>query len=115
MQVLVCNFIKKSVWHRCFPVNFVKFFDRTASCDCFWIYSTINFLYELPHELVNNVRLRKYEDNLKTGWEHNLVIRLICRNKFLATVIKNYQKADIKVFCSFPVLPDFLLLVIYFA
>ena len=25
LQALVSNFIKKSFWHRCFPINFVKF------------------------------------------------------------------------------------------
>ena len=26
LQASACNFIKKSQWHRCFPVNFAKFF-----------------------------------------------------------------------------------------
>ena len=25
LQVQACNFIKKRLWHRCFPMNFVKF------------------------------------------------------------------------------------------
>ena len=25
LDVFVCNFIKKKLWHRCFPVNFMKF------------------------------------------------------------------------------------------
>ena len=34
-----CNFVKKRLWHRCFPVNFVRFlritFVRTPPEDCF--------------------------------------------------------------------------------
>ena len=40
LQPEACNFIKKILWHRCFPVNFVKFsrinFLRNTSCGCFW-------------------------------------------------------------------------------
>ena len=25
LQASICNFIKKRLWHRCFPVNFAKF------------------------------------------------------------------------------------------
>ena len=38
---IACSFIKKRLWYRCFPVNFVKFlktpfFHKTAPGDCFW-------------------------------------------------------------------------------
>ena len=35
-----CNFIKKRLWHRCFPINIAKFLEhllsRTSTNDFFW-------------------------------------------------------------------------------
>ena len=47
----------------------------------------INFVHELLHEFPTNLRLRK---NLKFGWKQS-------QNKKLATAVRKYTKADIKV------------------
>lgn len=49
---------------------------------------------------------RKYLENLKINWGHSLVPSLFSRNKFLTIAIKNYAKADIKEFLSYPILLD---------
>ena len=33
---LACNFIKKRLWHRCFPVNFVKFLRTPFFIEHLW-------------------------------------------------------------------------------
>ena len=43
-KVASANLLKKSVWRRCFPVNFVKFL-RTPPNDCFWNNATDNFKF----------------------------------------------------------------------
>lgn len=40
--------------------------------------------------------------HLKIGWEHSLVVGLPSRNHFLATAVKSYAKAAVRVFCSCP-------------
>ena len=68
LQASVCNFIKRKLWHRCFPVNFAKFlrttFYRTPSADCF----------------------QKISKNAKTSLTHNLALL----NMFLENICVKY-------------------------
>ena len=36
-KVEACNFIKKRLWHRCFPMNFVKFLKRPFFIEHLWL------------------------------------------------------------------------------
>ena len=62
------------------------------------IFSIANLLYELPHELPNDLRLigtydfRKYQKNLKFGWKHSLVPSFLSRIQTLSIAVKNTQK-----------------------
>ena len=43
-QAKPATILKKRFWHRCFPVNFVKFlnlFKRTPPGDCFWPFADV--------------------------------------------------------------------------
>ena len=78
-----------------------------------------SFVCKLPCESLNNFRLRII-GNLRIfgespNWLGQALVDLDSpsRNDFLAIAIKNYRKADIKVFWSSPILFGFLLLVIY--
>ena len=60
----------------------------------------------LPHELPDDLRLRSWEIRFK----RSLVSSLSSGNKTLAIAVKNYVKADIRIFSSYPILTDFLTL-----
>ena len=36
VMLQACNFIKKSLWHRCFPLNFVKFLRTSFFTEHLW-------------------------------------------------------------------------------
>ena len=75
-----CNFIKKAIWHRCFPINFVKFFKNTflknSSGGCFWIWYLQSLIFKLESFtsfgnfcimiLVREIRF--YESAKSRGW-----------------------------------------------
>ena len=63
--------------------------------------SIIKFLYELPDELPNYLKtleIRKYYENLRTGFGHRLVLSVPPKYRFLAIAVKIHVKAGIKVF-----------------
>ena len=75
--------------------------------------STRNIVYELPHELPNDLRLkkiRKYWEYHKNSRRQSLVPSLLSANKNLVVVVKNHAKTDFIVFLSYPILLDFLTL-----
>ena len=57
---------------------------------------------------------RKFRENLKIGREHSLVSSFPTKNRFLAIVIKNYEKTDMEIFCSCPIYLIFIYLTMYF-
>ena len=75
--------------------------------------STItNFVYEVPRELRNSLRIRIFGNQERkrksqNQWRHRLVSILPSKNQFLAIAVKTYAKANIKVFWSFPILLEF--------
>ena len=75
--------------------------------------STKNNVHELPDELPNNFRLNILRNKeifeKPPNWVETL-LNLPSRNNTLVITLKNYAKADIKVFCSCPVLLNFLTL-----
>ena len=63
------SFLKKSLWHRCFSVNFAKlFFLQNTSGGCFWRFR-VNLHSIVLELLARNRRLRcKWA---KTSWKYN--------------------------------------------
>ena len=45
--------------------------------------------YELPHELPNDLRLRKYQEDLKTSYNYSLVLSPAPKIKILSILAKN--------------------------
>ena len=85
--------------------------DFFTLCQIFWpgllISNIKNFVYELPHKLLNDLRLKilenqEYQQYLKLGWRWSLVPSLPCRNNYLVIATKNYVQ---KVSC--PISFDF--------
>ena len=66
--------------------------------------STMNFIWELPHELPNDLRLRILGNFLIMGKISNLdedtryCLVSLQKNQFLTKAVRTYAKADIKVF-----------------
>ena len=65
-----------------------------------------NFIDELPHELLNDLRIRILTNKeilgkLQNCMAHSLMHSLPCRNKFWALTLKIHAKTDIKIirFC----------------
>ena len=62
IKLKACNFIKKSLWHRCFPVNFAKFLRTPFLTEHLrWLFQPIlSFMYALiikqMHNQVHNLR-----------------------------------------------------------
>ena len=55
LSLKACNFIKKRLQHRCFPVNIAKLlrtpFSQNTSGGCFYNYLNIDYCYLLGHEV----------------------------------------------------------------
>ena len=66
----------------------------------------------MPHELQNDLRLliRKFSENIPTGWRNILVSNLPSRNKNLTLAVKNCTAEDIKLFWSCPIFLNFFIL-----
>ena len=62
------------------------------------IISNKHGIYELPHELPNNLRLRKYQENPKVLENYNLVPSLPLKMKILSILAKNGKKKEIDLF-----------------
>ena len=93
-KVVACNFIKKWPWHRCFPVNFVKFlrtpFYKTPPGDCFctenqWgsiyiIYSFIIVAKKIKWILKSrrSCQMKKMTDDLTKNHILSLYVLLDC-------------------------------------
>ena len=80
-----------------------------------FISSIANLVYELPHELPNEGRLRILEnqeilEKSQVWVGKSLVPRLSSRNLTLVIAVKNHAKMDIKLTFSCPVLLDFSIL-----
>ena len=43
LQALGCNLLKKRLWHRCFPMKFLKFFRIPISTEHLW-WQLLNFI-----------------------------------------------------------------------
>ena len=69
-----------------------------------FISSIANLVYELPHELPNDLRLRKYQKNIKFGQTHSLVHSLPLETQTLQIAVKKHPKTAIKLSFSCPVL-----------
>ena len=81
------------------------------------IFNITDFVCELSHKLRNDLRLkkiRKWKENLKIGWEQNLVSNFFSKHWFLAISVKRCLKADMKLSWFYPVLLIFLLFAKYF-
>ena len=81
------------------------------------IFNITNFVSELSHQLRNDLRLkkiRKWKENLRIGWEQNLVSNFFSKHWFLAISVKRCLKADMKLSWFYPVLLIFLLFAKYF-
>ena len=77
--------------------------------------SIANIVYELPHELSNDLRLRFLGNKetlwkFKFGWRHSLVPSLLSRCLTLEIAVKKHAKLHIKLFFASPVLLDFYIL-----
>ena len=85
--------------------NFTVFQYRSDSrqVERILISSTVNLVYELPHELPNNLTLQKIMKYQKN-------ISLSSRNQTLEIAVKTHTKFDTKLFFSCPVLLDFSIL-----
>ena len=74
------------------------------------ISSIANLVYELPHELPNDLRLRKsqeirkYQKNIKFRWTYSPVPSLLSRTQILQIAVKKHAKTDTKLFFSCSVL-----------
>ena len=53
--------------------------------------------YELSHELPNDLRLSKDQNNLKISWNYNLVVSLPPKNKTLSILAKDSLKMEIEL------------------
>ena len=89
LEKYLCIFI--CLWLSLFSGN-INFPQVKRNLIC----SITNLEYELPHELLNDLRLRILEnleifENLKLGWRHSLVHRLSSKNQFLVIAVKNTQ------------------------
>ena len=56
-----CNFIKKRLWHRCFPVKFPKFFLKTYIAEHLW--TTFRCKYHNVIKIVFGADLQKDDYN----------------------------------------------------
>ena len=77
--------------------------------------STVNLVYELLHELSNNIRLRIQEirnnqQNNKFGRRHSLVSNLLSRNEGFAIAVQKHARVYIKNFLTCLVLLQFSIL-----
>ena len=77
--------------------------------------SIANLVYELPHELVNDLRLRILEnqeilEKSQIRVETYTSAQSPLQNLTLAIVVKTHAKVDIKLFLSCPILLDFSIL-----
>ena len=81
-----------------------------------WVWDLIsgitNFVYELSHELPNNLRhtllgIQEIFEKSQNWVKTQPIPSLPSRIKNLTLMVKTYTKRDIKIFWSFPVLPDF--------
>ena len=77
------------------------------------ISSIANLVYELPHELPNDLRLRILGNEEMLG-KSQIWVEPISQSPFqkliLVTAVKNHAKLDIKLVLSCPVLLDFSIL-----
>ena len=58
-------------------------------------------MYELPHELPNDLRtweIRKVQNNVKTSRNYNPVLSLPPKKKILSILAKNSLKIEIELF-----------------
>ena len=62
------------------------------------------------NQSLRSLKIRRYCKNFKNRWRQSLVPCILCRNKILVLVLKNYAKWEIKLFYSGPILLDFLTL-----
>ena len=67
------------------------------------IISNKHGIYELPHELSKDLRLRilgnsEYQENLKTSFNYSLVPSLTPKMKILSILAKNCGKIEIEIF-----------------
>ena len=74
-----------------------------------------NFAYELPHELLNDLRLRilgnqEILENLRFVWRHSLMPSPASRTQTLPIAVKEHAKTDTKLFFFCPVLLDYSIL-----
>ena len=72
------------------------------------ISSISNLVYELPHELPNDLRLKilgneEIFGKSEIAWRHSLVPSLPSRNETLAIAVKQHTKVDIRILFSCPV------------
>ena len=77
--------------------------------------STVNLVYEMSHELSNDIRLRIQEirnnqQNNKFGRRHSLVSNLLSRNEAFAIAVQKHARVYIKKFLTCPVLLQFSIL-----
>ena len=101
MVSIVATMLTMILWK--FTVFPCKFDSPQVKLDL--ISSITNFIYKLPHELVNDLRsweIRKKQEKIKIWWGHNLVSSLHSRNHFLTITVRIWAK----VFLSRPTLFD---------
>ena len=65
------------------------------------IISNKHGIYEFPHELPNDLRLRKAQENLRTSLKYNRVTSLPPKIKILLILAKDCSKIEIKTFPYF--------------
>ena len=78
-----CNFIKKRLWHRCFPVNFAKFlrtsFYRAPLGDCFCPRSGISSGLSICHWNIKSLAARNISKvNLPQAYNSIHTLNIIC-------------------------------------
>ena len=88
------------------------------------ISSIKSIVYELPHQLPNDLRLRILSNQEISGklqnyqekivWRQSLVPSLPSRNKSFVIAIKNHPEAEMQILCSCPFLFDFFTFSKYF-
>ena len=70
----------------------------------------------MPQELPHDLRFRVFENKeifykyLKNAWGQRLALNLSSRNKTFVIAAKDYAEVDIKDFCSYLILLDFVTL-----
>ena len=64
-RVSFCNLIKKRLWHRCFPVNFVKFLRTPFFIEQFWWLFLIIFDILKEIMLVNFIPLEMFTVSIR--------------------------------------------------